>query len=231
MKKVIFLIFSLAMVFAFSACSSDNSNNDNPYVITTDNSTISSTTTNDTADKTISWMGNEYLTNIELDFIVNDMVYTDEAESGVNLVVFCSMDYDEFSDNIENYDFSNGPAKAVGIIYDLPYSEVISGNAKILGSYEIAYTGKNSDSFSGWQIVYNPDGEVIFKTDVNTTLECGLHENYYDKNDNAIASYYGWDNENETSLWKDSNGDLINETDLRTLLESMCSNDYLKNFI
>lgn len=231
MRKTASLIICLFIIFVFTACSSYNINNDNQNVSTTDNSTLSSTTTNDIADKTISWMGNEYPSNIELDFIVNDMVYTDEAESGVNLVVFCSIDYDEFSDNIENYDFSKGPAKAVGIIYDLPYSEVIAGNAKILGSYEIAYTGKNLDSFSGWQIVYSPDGEVIFKTDVNTTLECGLHENYYDKNDIAIASYYGWDKENETSLWKDCNGDLINETDLRTLLESMCPNDYLKNFI
>ena len=63
------------------------------------------------------------------------------------------------------------------------------------------------------------------------TLECGLHENYYDKNNNAIASYYGWDNENETSLWKDSNGDLIDEAELRNLLKNMCPNDYLKNFI
>lgn len=231
MKKFFSIILCISILLIITACSANVSSNDNPYVSVTDNSAINSSDTNDTVDKTISWMGNEYPSNIELDFIVNDMVYTDEAESGVNLVVFCSMDYDEFSDNIENYDFSNGPAKAVGIIYDLPYSEVIAGNAKILGSYEIAYTGKNSDSFCGWQIVYSPDGEVIFKTDVNTTLECGLHENYYDKNDIAIASYYGWDKENETSLWKDSNGDLINETDLRTLLESMCPNDYLKNFI
>lgn len=231
MKKFFSIILCLTILLTITACSANVSSNDNPYVSTTDNLTISSTNTNDTADKTISWMGNEYPSNIELDFIVNDMVYTDEAESGVNLVVFCSMDYDEFSDNIENYDFVNGPAKAVGIIYDLPYSEVVAGKAKILGSYKIVYTGKNSDSFSGWQIAYNPDGEVIFKTDVNLTLECGLHKNYYDKNDNAIASYYGWDNENQTSLWKDSNGDLINETDLRTLLESMCPNDYLKSFI
>lgn len=225
------MLFAFFILFGFSACSSDNLNNDNLDVSATDNSVVDSSDANNTLDKTISWMGNEYPTMVELDFEVHDMVYTNEADSGVNLVVFCSMDYDEFSDNIENYDFSNGPAKAVGIIYDLPYNEVIEGKAKILGSYEITYTGKNSDSFSGWQVLYDPDGELIYKTDVNMTLECGLHENYYDKNNNAIASYYGWDNENETSLWKDSNGDLIDEAELRNLLKNMCPNDYLKNFI
>lgn len=218
-------------MFGFSACSSDNLKIDNSDVSASDNSVVDSSDANNTLDKTISWMGNEYPTIVELDFEVHDMVYTNEADSGVNLVVFCSMDYDEFSDNIENYDFSNGPAKAVGIIYDLPYNEVIEGKAKILGSYEITYAGKNSDSFNGWQVLYDPDGELIYKTDVNMPLECGLHENYYDKNNNAIASYYGWDNENETSLWKDSNGDLIDEAELRNLLKNMCPNDYLKNFI
>lgn len=228
MKKLILSLLLFSILLGITACSS---NNDPSSTTITDNSTISSETTIDVGSKTISWLGNEYPSNIELDFMVNDMVHTDKEESGVNLIIFSSIDYDELSDNIENYDFSNGPAKAVGIIYDLPYNEVIAGNAKILGSYEVEYTGKNYDSFSGCQIVYNPDGEIIFKTDVNTPLECGLHKNYYDKNDNSIASYYGWDNENETSLWKNSNGDLINETELRTLLESMCPNDYLKNFI
>lgn len=53
-----------------------------------------------------------------------------------------------------------------------------------------------SSCSSNYHSKENSDGEVIYKTDVNMPLECGLHENYYDKNDIVIASYYGWDKEN-----------------------------------
>lgn len=227
MKKIISVIISLVIVLTFSACSSEGS--DSSYLSTdiSETTTQSSTSTN---AKTVSWMGNEYPINIDLNFVVQDVVHTDEEESGINLVVFCSMDYDEFSDNIENYDFSTGPVQAVAVCYAGLYSEVINGNAEILGAAETVYTGKSSDSFSGWNILYDPDGEVIFKTDVNT-LECGLHKYYYDKNDVSIASYSGWDDENATSLWTDSNGSIIDETELRELLESMCPNEYLRSMI
>ncbi len=214
------------IIFAFSACSSEGS--DSSYPSADIPETI---TQNSTNAKTVSWMGNEYPINVDVNFVVQDVVYTDEEESGVNLVIFCSMDYDELSDNIENYDFSNGYAQAVGVIYDSPYSEIVSGNAEILGAAETVYTGKSLDSFSGWYILYDPAGKVIFKTDVNAPLECGLHKNYYDKNDVSIASYYGWDDENATSLWTDNDGNIINEQQLRSLLENMCPNDYLRSFI
>lgn len=228
MKKVYSFILCLATIFVFSACSSEGSNSNYTSTDISETTTQSNTSTN---AKTVSWMGNEYPINIDLNFVVQDVVHTDEEESGINLVIFCSMDYDEFSDNIENYDFSNGYAQAIGVIYNLPYNEIVSGNAEILGAVETVYTGKSSDSFSGWYILYDPDGEVIFKTDVNTSLECGLHKNYYDKNDVSIASYSGWDDENATSLWTDSNGSIINETELRKLLESMCPNEYLRGLI
>ncbi len=227
MKKIISVIISLVIVLTISACSSEGTNSSYSSADISETITQSSTSTN---TETVSWMGNEYPINIDLNFVVQDVVHTDEEESGINLVIFCSMDYDEFSDNIENYDFSNGYAQAIGVIYNLPYNEIVSGNAKILGAVEAVYTGKSSDSFSGWNILYDPDGEVIFKTDVNT-LECGLYRNYYDKNDNSIASYSGWDDENATNLWTDSNGSIINETQLRELLESMCPNEYLRSMI
>lgn len=230
MKKIIPLILSLLILFFITACSANSSSNDTEYVDSTINSESSSSNVNDSVGKTVYWMGNEYPLNVELDFNVQDMEYSNDSDLNVCYVVFCSIKYDEFSDNIDNYDFSNGPAELVGIIYDAQYNDVIAGNAKILGSYELEYTGKDSESLSGWQIMYDQDGEVIFKSDVST-LECGLHENYYDKNDNSIASYYGWDDETQTSLWKDKNGNLLNETDLRTLLKNMCPNDYLKNLI
>lgn len=227
MKKIISVIISLVIVLTFSACSSEGS--DSSYLSTdiSETTTQSSTSTN---AKTVSWMGNEYPINIDLNFVVQDVVHTDEEESGINLVVFCSMDYDEFSDNIENYDFSTGPVQAVAVCYAGLYSEVINGNAEILGAAETVYTGKSSDSFSGWNILYDPDGEVIFKTDVNT-LECGLHKNYYDKNDVSIASYSGWDDENETSLWIDSYGNTIDEYELEDLLQSLCPNEYIGGII
>lgn len=228
MKKVYSFILCLATIFVFSACSSSVSNSNYSSTDISETTTQSGTSTN---AKTVSWMGNEYPINIDLNFVVQDVVHTDEEESGINLVIFCSMDYDEFSDNIENYDFSNGYAQAIGVIYNLPYNEIVSGNAEILGTVETVFTGKSSDSFTGWYILYDPDGEVIFKTDVNTPLECGLHKNYYDKDDISIASYSGWDDKNATSLWTDSNGSIINETELRELLESMCPNEYLRSMI
>lgn len=226
MKKIALLCICLIIAFVFTACSSISSDRSHQ------NADISGNTTQKSENiKTVSWMGNEYPVNVDLNFAVQDVVCTDEEESGVNMVIFCSMDFYEFSDNIENYDFSNGYAQAIGVIYNLPYNETVSENSEILGSIEIVFTGKSSDSFNGWEILYDSVGKVIFKTDVNTQLECGLHMNYYDENDIAIASYYGYDRENETSLWLDSSGNIINETELRALLKSMCPNDYLKDFI
>lgn len=228
MKKIISVIISLVIVLTFSACSSKGSNS------SYSSADISETTTQNTTNQqseTISWLGNEYPVNISLNFDVKDMEYSEMefSEEEITRITFCSDSADKI-DDIGNYDFSTGPVQAVGVCYDGLYSEVINGNAEILGAAETVYTGKSSDSFSGWNILYDPDGEVIFKTDVNT-LECGLHKNYYDKNDVSIASYSGWDDENETSLWIDSNGNTIDEYELEDLLQSMCPNEYIGGII
>lgn len=228
MKKIISVIISLVIVLTFSACSSEGSNS------SYSSADISETTTQNTTNQqseTISWLGNEYPVNISLNFDVKDMEYSEMefSEEEITWITFCS-DSADIIDDIENYDFSTGPVQAVAVCYAGLYSEVINGNAEILGAAETVYTGKSSDSFSGWNILYDPDGEVIFKTDVNT-LECGLHKNYYDKNDVFIASYSGWDDENETSLWIDSNGNTIDEYELEDLLQSMCPNEYIGGII
>ncbi|MCH5316490.1 MAG: hypothetical protein J1E05_00815 [Eubacterium sp.] len=224
LKKIALLaLVCIVIATAFSACRARNLESTVP----------NQKESNVHASKNVlTFNGGTYPINSSLDFEVKDVIdmdyYEDLGASGITVIMFCSDDYETIDYIDKNYDFSTGPAQAIAFIYDAPYREVVNGNANILGSYKVRYENAYSGYVDGWQIMYDENGEVVFKTDIFSILECGLHEYYYDENDNAIASYYGWDSERENSLWTDRDGNIINEVELITLLENMCPNEYLK---
>lgn len=219
-KIAMLALMCIAIAIVFSACGTGGF----------DNSFSDQNEPNEqTSENVVVFDGVSYITNSSLDFEVVDLEYDEDA--GVTVIMFFSDDPMEIDYIDETYDFSSGPAQAIAFVYDAPYSEIINGNGNILGSYKIRYENAYSGYVDGWQIMYDENGEEIFKTDIFGILECGLHEYYYDKNDNVIASEYGWDSENESSLWIDKDGNILDEYELRTLLENMCPNEYLKNFI
>ena len=157
--------------------------------------------------KIFSYLGNDYPVNVMPDFQVKSMVY-EETENGITYVTFCSDSSDKL-DDIENYDFSNGSAEFIYYIYNCSYNDILS---------------------DGWEIMYAPDGDIIFKTDTNRLL-CGLHEIYYDNNDNIIAKSSGYDEENDKTLFEKADGTIINEDEMRNYLEKLCPNEYLMGLI
>lgn len=229
MKKIILFFISMCILFAFTACSSKNiensSSSNNADSAFSD--VQSSTQLTKTTQKTLSFNGVNYPVNSTLDFEVKDMEY--EEEDDVTYVSFCSDDADKL-DDIENHDFSNGKAQWIIYIYDCNYNDLINGGGRILGSYKYEYSAKNPNGFDGWQTMYAPDGDIIFKTDLNY-LECGLYSIYYDNNDNVIARYSDYDNTNSKCLFEKSDGTIIDDDELRTLLERFCPNEYLEGFI
>lgn len=226
MKKFISTILCLIIVSSLAACSGNNAQPNNS------NQTSSvSNAENILEKKVFSYLGNDYPVNILPGFDVKYMYHYEDEEENVCWVIFSSDDEDKI-DDIDNYDFSNGSAQMIMYFYNCRYNDLFSVDSKILGAYKYVYTGKNSDGrFDGWQIMYAPDGDVIFKTDIDDGLECGLHKIYYDNNDNIIAKYSGYDKENEKILFEKANGETINEDELRTLLESLCPNEYLSGLV
>lgn len=167
-----------------------------------------------------------YLYNFMPDFDVKYMYHEEDEDDGVCWVQFLSDDEDKL-DDMDNYDFSNDSAHEIIYFYSCKYSDLFSEEPEILGSYSIVYTRQND----GWQILYAPDGDIIFKTSMALSLECGLQEIYYDNNDNIIAKYSGYNQVNEKSLFEKADGQIINEDELRTLLENLSPNDVLEGCI
>lgn len=224
MKRFYCLIISIVLIIiCFTACSSNNINLNVSNFETTDNYNE-----NDSKQKIFSYLGNDYPVNVMPDFQVKSMVY-EETENGITYVTFCSDSSDKL-DDIENYDFSNGSAEFIYYIYNCSYNDILSEKAEILGAYSFSYSGKNSNGFDGWEIMYAPDGVIIFKTDTNRLL-CGLHEIYYDNNDNIIAKSSGYDEENDKTLFEKADGTIINEDEMRNYLEKLCPNEYLMGLI
>lgn len=224
MKKSLFLVICLIIIFGFTACSSNNIQQSSSNPVATESYSEKGN------QETLLFNGVNYPINLPLDFEVKDVEYGEDEDDNITFVQFCSDDYDKL-DDIENYDFSNGYAQFITYIYNCSYNELIEGKGKILGSYKSVHTGKNSNGFDGWQIMYAPDGDIIFKTDIDEQLECGLSKIYYDNHDNIIAKYSGYDKENEKSLFEKADGTIINEDELRTLLESLCPNEYLSGLV
>ena len=219
MKKITLIFLGVCVLLSLTACSSVNKQQSSFET--------SKTQSIETTQKALLFNGVNYPVNSTLDFEVKDMDY--EEVDDVTYVSFWSDDADKI-DDIDNYDFSNGKAQVITYIYDCNYNGLINGKGRILGSYKYEYSAKNPNGFDGWQTMYAPDGDIIFKTDMNY-LECGLYSIYYDNNDNVIARYSDYDNTNSKCLFEKFDGAIINDDELRALLESLCPNKYLEDLI
>lgn len=208
MKKITLIILCFILVITnFTACSSNNVGNQN-----------------NSNQKIFSYLGNNYPVNVLPNFEVKDMEYSEE--DSIIYLTFSS-ENSEILDNIENYDFSNGNAEIITYIYNGTYNDLFNEKCKILGSFKYIYY---SNPFDGCEIIYAPDGNIVYKNDLDMT-ECGLYRTYFDKQDNIIAKYFGYDEINKKSLWKNSNDELVNEDELKSLLENLCPNEYLMGII
>lgn len=173
MKKVFLIFLGLCILFAFSACSSKNTESSN-------------TTTAPSSTQTTVPVGNT-LTYEDVSYKVNPLLssnekidYVDIAESDDKSVTGIEIGWESF-----NADDADGCKDILLMYYSNTLTEVKKGNQTILGSVYIHRSGDFSGDFEEEYSYYDAYSNLICKA-TDTDL--------YDKNGSLIATWSDDDN-------------------------------------
>lgn len=220
MKKTLSLIICLIIIFSFTACSSNDKQQNNS------DSIITKSYSEKNNQKTVSFNGVNYIVNSSLDFEVKDIEYEEDNE--VIYVTFYNCIFD--SDGTADVSMEDNVFESVTFVYFGDYGDVCSLNTKILGSSKIYNRSTNSEELiESYQIIYDENCNMIMKADTYMNY-FSCYENYYDNEYRPIATLYETDMDTGVK-WIDSNGKIIDEDGLYSLIEDLCPNEYLSELI
>lgn len=219
MKKVISIVLSLCVLFAFSACSSNDTHQSSSNPVATESYSEKS------KQETLSFNGVNYPINSSLDFEVKDMEY--EENNDVTYVTFYNVNFDTNGDADVSID---NVFESVTFIYMGNYSDICNSNTKILGSSKIYNRSTDSEELiESYEIIYDENCNMIVKGDSYMNY-FSCYENYYDNDYQLIATLHEADMDTGVK-WLDSNGKIIDKDGLYSLLEALCPNEYLSGLV
>lgn len=175
MKKIISIILGVCISFAFSACSSKN--------------TESSTTIAPSITQSAVPVGNT-ITYEDVSYKVNPLLSNNEKIDYVDFDESNGMTCVEFSWNWFSNDDAEGCKDILIMYYNNSLSNVQSGKQSILGS---VYCHRNDDMTTEWSY-FGAEHNLIYKTvdyqiyDENDNLigYCSQEGNFYDNEDNPL---------------------------------------------
>lgn len=216
MKKSLFLVICLIIIVSFSACSGNNTQQNDYNSEITENNSLKS------QQETLSFNGVDYLINSSLDFEVKDTDY--EEDDNITYVTFYNCIFD--SDGTVDVSMEGNVFESVTFVYFGNYGDVCSLNTKILGSSKIYNRSTDSEELiESYQIIYDENCNMIMKADTYMAY-FSCYENYYDSEYQSIATLHETDMDTGVK-WIDSNGNIIDEDGLYSLIEDLCPNEYL----